>query len=443
MSLTGINAIDQYETEEEIPESFHGAALIQCVETNELWLSNGVTTERVGSHLSGSTTISVTDNTNAALRITQTGTGNALLVEDSTNPDSTPFVIDGTGNIIKGALSAIVSTAGVTPVFQLHSDGSSSLNSSLYANWDLSTGQAAIFNMAKSVGDAVGTQAIVASNQLLGTLQWLGSDGTAFVPAASISAQVDGTPGTNGMPGRLVFSTTADGASSPTERMRINNAGRVGIGGTNSLTGVNLGRALNDGTSSYGFAINASAGTSNTAGVIGYSSYIGAITGTSFSQLLHFRSDQASISDATIQSQYGFYASSGVTGATNNYGFYGAIPAGSGRYNLYMGGTASNYLAGPLITAGLKATSAAAPTLASATTIAPTTQIAFVSGVTPIVTITAPSPISLGGGQITLIPTGIFTTTTAGNIALASTAVVGKALIMTYDATTTKWYPSY
>ena len=108
-----------------------------------------------------------------------------------------------------------------------------------------------------------------------------------------------------------------------------------------------------------------------------------------------------------------------------------------------MAGTANNYLGGALITAGLKATSAAAPTIASATTIAPTTQIAFVSGTTAIATITAPSPISLGGGQITLIPTGIFTTTTAGNIALASTAVVGKALIMTYDATTTKWYPSY
>ena len=38
---------------------------------------------------------------------------------------------------------------------------------------------------------------------------------------------------------------------------------------------------------------------------------------------------------------------------------------------------------------------------------------------------------------------GIFTITTAGNIALASTAVVGKALIMTYDNTTSKWYPSY
>jgi hypothetical protein len=43
--------------------------------------------------------------------------------------------------------------------------------------------------------------------------------------ATKIEAFVDGTPGTNDMPGRLVFSTTADGASSPTERMRINAAG--------------------------------------------------------------------------------------------------------------------------------------------------------------------------------------------------------------------------
>jgi len=92
---------------------------------------------------------------------------------------------------------------------------------------------------------------------------------------------------------------------------------------------------------------------------------------------------------------------------------------------------------------GLIATTAAAPTIASASTIAPTAPITFISGTTAIVTITAPSPISSGGGQITLIPTGVFTTTNAGNIAIASTAVVGKALTMTYDSTTTKWYPSY
>jgi hypothetical protein len=40
-----------------------------------------------------------------ALRITQTGTGNALLVEDSTNPDSTPFVVDASGNVGIGTSS--------------------------------------------------------------------------------------------------------------------------------------------------------------------------------------------------------------------------------------------------------------------------------------------------------------------------------------------------
>lgn len=94
-------------------------------------------------------------------------------------------------------------------------------------------------------------------------------------------------------------------------------------------------------------------------------------------------------------------------------------------------------------TSGLLATTTAAPTIASATTIAPTTQIAFVSGTTAVVNITAPAPISAGGGTIILIPTGAFTWTAAGNIAVLGTAVVNRALSLTYDVTTTKWYPSY
>ena len=85
----------------------------------------------------------------------------------------------------------------------------------------------------------------------------------------------------------------------------------------------------------------------------------------------------------------------------------------------------------------------AAPTIASATTITPTAYITFISGVVSIATITVPQALLRTGGQITIIPTGIFSTTTAGNIALATTAVVSKALIMTYDAVTAKWYPSY
>lgn len=61
--------------------------------------------------------ISVTDNTNAALRVTQLGTGNALVVEDETNPDSTPFVIDASGNVLVGKSSADESTAGFNAAY--------------------------------------------------------------------------------------------------------------------------------------------------------------------------------------------------------------------------------------------------------------------------------------------------------------------------------------
>ena len=57
-----------------------------------------------------------------------------------------------------------------------------------------------------------------------------------FNSHANIRAHVDGTPGNADSPGRLSFWTTANGSPSPTERMRINNAGYVGIG-TSSVDG--------------------------------------------------------------------------------------------------------------------------------------------------------------------------------------------------------------
>jgi hypothetical protein len=79
--------------------------------------------------------------------------------------------------------------------------------------------------------------------------------------------------------------------------------------------------------------------------------------------------------------------------------------------------------------------------IASAGTIAPTANVHHVTGTTAINTITVPSGFG-DGQQITLIPDALWTWTTAGNIALAGSAVVGKAVIFTYDATAAKWYPS-
>jgi hypothetical protein len=77
---------------------------------------------------------------------------------------------------------------------------------------------------------STGQNVSVSSADGLGAITFQGNDGSEFVEAATIEAYVDGTPGANDMPGRLVFSTTADGASSPTERMRIQSDGNVVIG---------------------------------------------------------------------------------------------------------------------------------------------------------------------------------------------------------------------
>ena len=165
----------------------------------------------------GNTVISVTDNTNAALRITQLGTGNALLVEDDTNPDASPFVIDATGNVGIGT---------TTPSIKLNVQADTSL-SIINA---ISSG-ATQYRFLRTNG-TLASPTTVNSGENLAVVRFEGYDGTNYIQAASITAAVDGTPGTNDMPGRLVFSTTADGASSTTERMRINSSGQVGIGAT-------------------------------------------------------------------------------------------------------------------------------------------------------------------------------------------------------------------
>jgi hypothetical protein len=88
----------------------------------------------------------------------------------------------------------------------------------------------------KSRGAAVGTRGIVAADDQVGGFTWTADDGVQFVSVAAMRAYVDGTPGVNNMPGRLAFYTTADGASSVTERVRITNAGNVGIGTTSPGT---------------------------------------------------------------------------------------------------------------------------------------------------------------------------------------------------------------
>jgi hypothetical protein len=165
-----------------------------------------------------------------ALRVTQTGAGNSFVVEDAFTPDGSPFVITANGSVVAGYTSTINAGGAVNPKLQVLGTTSSlsTISSGIYS---ADTTPASYFFL-KSRSAALGTNTIVQSGDQIGQIVFSGADGTTFIPAASIVAEVDGTPGTSDMPGRLLFKTTADGAATATTAVTIDNAQRVGIGVT-------------------------------------------------------------------------------------------------------------------------------------------------------------------------------------------------------------------
>jgi hypothetical protein len=182
----------------------------------------------------------------------QTGAASALSLETDgsikffTAPSGTAgnaitftqaLTLDASGRLLVGATSAL-GTA------QIQSASSSVDPFEGYRFANNANGPA--LSLYKNRGASVGSNAIVASGDELGTVAFRGYDGAAYRAGAFITGAVDGTPGSGDMPGRLVFSTTADGASSPTERMRIDSSGNLGIG--TSSPGARLESLVDDAT---------------------------------------------------------------------------------------------------------------------------------------------------------------------------------------------------
>jgi hypothetical protein len=136
--------------------------------------------------------------------------------------------VDSSGRVLINTTTSI----GGNNKLQVVDDGT--------ANIQIFTGRADQYGPQYVTGKSRGTTAsptIVQSNDDLGALVFRGYDGAAYINGAKIEAQVDATPGSNDMPGRLTFWTTADGSASATERMRIDSSGNVGIGVTPSAWG--------------------------------------------------------------------------------------------------------------------------------------------------------------------------------------------------------------
>jgi hypothetical protein len=138
--------------------------------------------------------------------------------------------IDTSGRLLVGTSTVPSNKNTVTPTLAVSGSG---VNGAAQITRHTSVGGGgALLELSATRGTSNTDYTILQSGDGIGTVDFLGADGNEFVVAAQITAAVDGTPGDNDMPGRLVFSTTADGASSPTERLRITSAGNVGIGTT-------------------------------------------------------------------------------------------------------------------------------------------------------------------------------------------------------------------
>ena len=180
----------------------------------------GASTEEGDLHLyyvSNSNRATITSSTNGA-----------IVFENGIGAVSERARIDSSGRLLVGTSSAFTGLYGGNNALYINSPNGQCI--SYFAN----SAVGARLDFLRSRNATTGSHTVMQSGDDLGGVYWGGSDGTAFVPAAFVRAEVDGTPGTNDMPGRLVFSTTADGASSPTERMRISQDGTVTIGKTSA-----------------------------------------------------------------------------------------------------------------------------------------------------------------------------------------------------------------
>jgi hypothetical protein len=138
--------------------------------------------------------------------------------------------IDSSGRLLVGPAASSIPTLGTDGGLQLHNLANSSGAQLSIVKFNTDTGAGTLI-LGKSKSVTVVAGAVVANNDTLGTISFVGDDGTDLGSSgAQITCFVDGTPGADDMPGRLTFSTTADGAASPTERLRITSAGNVGIG---------------------------------------------------------------------------------------------------------------------------------------------------------------------------------------------------------------------
>ena len=212
---------------------------------------------------------------------------------------------DSSGRLLMGN-TANVAVGGHNGAIQLTGAGTADYHSSTLAIIGNSTNSnGAYITLASSRSNSAGGVTVVQDDDTLGLILFAGADGSDLTSyGATIGAFVDGTPGSDSMPSRLVFATTPADAAGSTNRMAITSTGRVGVG---TITPDSFNSAGNhfvvsasgnagitiDATSSTSSSVFFADGDSGTEAYRGYVQYnhgddkmvIGAAAGTKFEVL--------------------------------------------------------------------------------------------------------------------------------------------------------------
>lgn len=208
-----------------------GVAIVVCDGT-DCWLVEDDTKLPVtGGTLSGAITVSVSTSTSAAagLKVTQTGTGPVVWFEDA-GSDSTPFVINNTGQVLIGT-SVDYNIVGLNPpaVQITRLDSTAGMNA---ISW-VDSIQGPSLQLMKSRGADVGTYAVVSSGDILGSIWFAGDTGSEFQPSAAIRVYADASVSSSIVPGAMYFQVQSSADSGViANAMVIKNNGNVGIGTT-------------------------------------------------------------------------------------------------------------------------------------------------------------------------------------------------------------------
>ena len=218
--------------------------------------------------VNGTSNLDIVDIDGAVNMAADLTMGANILMADDTSigiaDDAERIEFDGAGDIsVLGAQLLINQTASITiqgdnGLLQIASTDATAVQSLSKFSADAN---GFTLQFLKSRHATIGSNTIVQDDDTVGRIIFTAADGNDFGHASSeIRAQIDATPGTNEVPGRLVFLTTADGATGVTERMRIDSTGKVGIGTASPDYLVEIEKANGDHTSTALSITNTQAG---------------------------------------------------------------------------------------------------------------------------------------------------------------------------------------